>query len=140
MVSNLCRVVQLFFSVSFTATYVGKCSTWPKNQIYGCSSKGDWKILKSNISISDYTKCEKLCLLELQDGCCFLNNGSGCYWKPGAIAVAGLDSLSVTCSKRGRGYIIVNVIDNNPDEIVTHVSAFKIISPTSRSLLTLQAD
>ena len=52
--------------------------------------------------------CQNLCLQEKQDGCCFLNNEHGCYWKGGDYVsdMAGDDAIAVRCSSPGQSLYI----------------------------------
>ena len=77
------------------------CLPWPESQTYGCSSGEEWKALDTTMNWPDSADCETLCLNEEQDGCCYLQTGVGCYWKPGGIAANGSNARTITC-KRGK--------------------------------------
>ena len=80
------------------------CSTWPESEIYGCLADGDsWKSLDSSMDTSKTSACEELCMAQFEDGCCFLGNAYGCWWKGGA-GVSSDDSdtsISVKCISAG---------------------------------------
>ena len=63
----------------------------------------------------DTTNCAALCKKEDEDGCCYIDNKSGCWWYPGGRAYSdgvpvpgrpGLISTTVTCNHHpgGGGY------------------------------------
>ena len=61
------------------------------------------------MTFSDSASCERLCLMEIGKGCCFLKTGIGCYWLPDGYPVkgsVGYDGISVTCYGAGRNQII----------------------------------
>ena len=84
---------------------------WPLSSNYGCSnSGGDWKRLKADSGLTmvyEPFECQRLCLqyassgeewMELVsygNGCCFVNDHYGCYWKSGSTAVSGGSGLAV---------------------------------------------
>jgi hypothetical protein len=79
------------------------CSTWPTSENFGCTVDGDsWKALDSSLDTSRTSACEKLCSGQGRDGCCFLRNGLGCYWKGGAkVSSDDDDNISVECKSAG---------------------------------------
>ena len=82
----------------------GTYSTWPASNEYGCTDIGEnWKLLDSSMTVFQGEYCQNLCLQEQQDGCCFLNNEHGCYWKGGDYVsnMAGDDAIAVRCSSPG---------------------------------------
>ena len=60
-------------------------------------------MLDASMNFSDSTSCENLCLMEKDNGCCYLQSGWGCYWKSGGYsdAVVSDGGISVTCSTAG---------------------------------------
>ena len=84
-----------------------ECSAWQEAETFGCSA-GQWKKLDDSISFPDSSKCEKLCLAENENGCCYLKNGAGCYWKPNSFSVGEGAGISITCRGAGEIYIIVS--------------------------------
>jgi hypothetical protein len=52
---------------------------------------------------SETSACEELCIGQGEDGCCFLSNNHGCYWKGEAGVVDDDDdiALSVKCISAG---------------------------------------
>ena len=91
-----------------TFTDSNSCSSWPNNASagiqHGCSTPpgGAWESLDNTMNTSDTLKCEILCLQKQEIGCCWLGDGSGCYWYAGGLAGvtkgAGSTSMSVTCN------------------------------------------
>ena len=88
-----------------------KCLPWPEWNVYGCKTteKTHWIPLNISINTSEKTNCDYLCRSRIQDGCCFLNNRSGCYFLPDAEATtlasqSGVDTkgLAITCSTLGK--------------------------------------
>ena len=79
------------------------CTSWPNNAIYGCSPDGDnWEKLDSTTFGKD--ECESLCRQHASsDGCCFVGEALGCYWKGGATASQDPNDkwLAVTCTASG---------------------------------------
>ena len=76
------------------------CTPWPSIAKYGCG-KGDtweWTVLdKTTLGTSD---CKNLCLQHASgDGCCYVSDKNGCFWKAGAKAITGPTGhgLSITC-------------------------------------------
>ena len=52
------------------------------------------------MNISMTGTCETLCLREIEEGCCLLDEKHGCHWKPGAKASYELSeaaTTSITC-------------------------------------------
>ena len=45
-------------------------------------------------------RCDALCRNERVDGCCYLENGFGCYWKPGGHSnnIGNSGSISIDCT------------------------------------------
>ena len=85
---------------------------WPKSKSYGCSnSGGEWKQLKKDWGTMVYEplECQRLCLdyasrgkawIELAsygNGCCFVSDSYGCYWKSGSTVqlASGGNSLAI---------------------------------------------
>ena len=79
------------------------CTSWPNNSNYGCTSDGDnWALLDSTTFGKD--ECESLCRQHASsDGCCFVGEALGCYWKGGATASQDPNDkwLAVTCTASG---------------------------------------
>ena len=61
------------------------------------------------MEISKTKECEALCKRQNTDGCCYLGNFSGCYWKPNADSIeiyhGSFFATSVKCV-RGKLYFI----------------------------------
>ena len=80
------------------------CYAWPTSEHYGCTADGDsWTSLDSSLDTSETSACEELCIGQGEDGCCYLGNGYGCYWKGGAGVSSddGDTSISVKCISAG---------------------------------------
>ena len=80
-----------------------QCATWPSSNKYGCSlDEGeDWTVLDE--AIFGTAECELLCRQYGTDnGCCFVSDAFGCYWKGGATATndPGDIALAITCTVR----------------------------------------
>ena len=83
------------------------CSTWPDPQVqyHEC----DWmvysplKMLDPWMTSSDSASCERLCARERENGCCYLETGVGCYWKPGSHSTKLKGDLanSINCNRAG---------------------------------------
>ena len=80
---------------------VGKysCSAWPTSQTYGCKSGGAWETLDSTMNYSDTERCERLCLQNQEEGCCYLKDGVGCYWNAGTMSGTDGTGIAVHCVK-----------------------------------------
>ena len=94
-------------SISILGTPI-TCSTWPTSETFGCKDddNGSWKLLDVSLDVSQTSQkaCEQLCLLEGEEGCCWLGGaGLGCYWKVGSVAAGGekYSWLAVSCSRSG---------------------------------------
>ena len=89
------------------------CTPWPESEGYGCtggSTKNIWKNLNATMSVSQKAECEMLCKEQKEDGCCFLKDRTGCYWRKNALAHKKLPNLgysdlttglSITCMNGG---------------------------------------
>lgn len=80
------------------------CSTWPNDEKYGCDDTGQfWKSLDDSLNTSQTSSCERLCIQQREDGCCWLGNDWGCQWVGGSgvSSEEGDDAISVKCSKAG---------------------------------------
>ena len=89
------------------------CAPWPsKSSKNACtSSGGDYIALNKGLDISKTMECEKLCKRQKSNGCCYLSDTAGCYWKPGAISHrnydgGGAESTTVTCHQ-GNQYLVL---------------------------------
>ena len=66
--------------------------------------EGDsFEALDNNMDTSKTSACEQLCIEQQEDGCCFLGNEMGCYWKGGASVSSYTNDtwMSVKCSITG---------------------------------------
>ena len=91
------------FAILFIAP--GICSTWPTNAAYGCTaSGGGWVSMNDSLRESDFIICEKMCSSQGTNGCCYLSNAYGCYWKQDAEVSQGAsdNGLAVTCSQNSK--------------------------------------
>ena len=92
------------------------CSQWPESQTFGCTPGGDWKSLAWFMSLSDFAGCERLCLNEQEFGCCYLQNGIGCYWRPNSYSTdSGTGSgtgIAVTCTSGQINTDLVQLLSN----------------------------
>ena len=90
------------------------CSQWPETQTFGCTPGGDWKSLAGFMSLFDFAGCERLCLNEQEFGCCYLNMGIGCYWRPNSYSTetgnGGGTGIAITCTS-GSGQINIELLD-----------------------------
>ena len=89
------------------------CAAWPSKlrKIACTSSGGDYIALNRGTDISNTMECEKLCKRQKSNGCCYLSDTAGCYWKPGAISHrnydgGGAESTTVTCHQ-GNQYLVL---------------------------------
>ena len=84
-----------------------KCMSWP-NTTYGCTDNGDdWALLDA--ATFETSECKSLCLQHASsDGCCFVGDAYGCYWKGGAIAGSNPNSnekdFAITCTTYGESW------------------------------------
>ena len=103
------------------------CMSWPEQPSYGCTAEGDdWALLDA--ATFEKVQCKSLCLQHAStDGCCFVGERWGCYWKGGAIADTNLNSnekdFAITCTTYGESsYVFV------PSKIILLVyNTFKLI-------------
>ena len=88
-----------------------RCSTWPaapQVQAHGCGQTGsgpnDWKVLDRGMTSSDSAGCERLCKNIRESGCCFLQTGVGCNWRPSSYSKPITDdiAISIDCHRSGR--------------------------------------
>ena len=82
------------------------CSSWPEATEWGCSNGGGWTGLDSSMGISQTAECELLCRQQNSDGCCYLSDSHGCYWRISSEAGVGeqvpqVPGLAVTCVMPG---------------------------------------
>ena len=77
------------------------CSTWPTSETFSCRDGGDYKTLDWNLDSSQTSACELLCIDQGEKGCCSLQTGYGCSWKPGGRVVPNYAGLAVSCSSAG---------------------------------------
>ena len=100
-------MIDLFYFLDLRVDADLQCTTWPKSLHFGCSKGGTW------ISLSKTTfgteECESLCLqYASREGCCFVGDKYGCYWKSGATVYinplykASNDGLAVACTNSSR--------------------------------------
>ena len=84
------------------------CSTWPKPQAqtHGCDGTGTapLKVLDPLMKSSDSASCERLCARERENGCCYLNTGEGCSWRPGGYSTKRNSDvgISINCNRAGK--------------------------------------
>ena len=88
-----------------------RCSTWPVQphvKAHGCGQTGsgphDWKVLDRGMTSSDSAGCERLCKNIRESGCCFLQTGVGCNWRPSSYSKPITDdiAISIDCHRSGR--------------------------------------
>ena len=77
------------------------CASWPSAPNYGCSldEGDDWTLLHD--SIFTIAECESLCRQHASgDGCCFVSDAFGCYWKGGATVTKhpGDNAYAIDCT------------------------------------------
>ena len=77
------------------------CTSWPNISTYGCTPTPGttWEKLDSTTFGKD--ECESLCRQHASsDGCCFVGESWGCYWKGGAFATTEFNAqnFAVNCS------------------------------------------
>ena len=81
------------------------CSAWPDSSNYGCTNVGaNWIALNKDMNSSHTQDCQNLCMERKEDGCCYLNDQFGCYWKE-KEDVSPLDAgtgMAVRCSVSGK--------------------------------------
>ena len=78
-----------------------QCKTWPNSSYYGCTEGGDWKLLDRETF--ETAECESLCLQNASgEGCCFVGDSYGCYWKGGARVAKG-QNYAVACNFAPKG-------------------------------------
>jgi len=91
------------------------CTSWPNSANNGCTSDGDdWTPLDKTTFGKD--ECESLCRQHASsDGCCFVGEEFGCYWKGRATASQDPDpndkNFAVTCTASGN--CNPNFVDKN---------------------------
>ena len=51
------------------------------------SVENDWKPLSVQMDASHVEQCEILCRQQRENGCCFLEDGVGCYWLKDSYAI-----------------------------------------------------
>ena len=92
------------------------CSQWPETQTFGCTPGGDWKSLAWFMSLFDFAGCERLCLNEQEFGCCYLQTGIGCYWRPNSYSTdSGAESgtgIAVTCTSGEINTDLIQLLSN----------------------------
>ena len=83
---------------------------WPDNSNYGCTADGDdWALLDA--ATFGKNECKSLCLQHASnDGCCFVGETLGCYWKGRATAEFDINSngnnYAITCTTYGESYYV----------------------------------
>ena len=91
---------RLIFSISLDAELI--CATWPDSTNWGCTAEGDdWEPLDTKLY--GKARCESLCRQHASsEGCCFVGDAYGCYWKNGATAMFSNDvteeAFAVACT------------------------------------------
>ena len=88
----------------FHKSATGSCSAWPQNPTFGCKKTvGSFKLLDDTYRNYDSAMCEKLCLQEEENGCCFLNDQHGCLWLSNGVSfntgspIGSTVGIAVTC-------------------------------------------
>ena len=77
------------------------CASWPEQVGFGCLD-GSWKKLDKTMHFGMTASCEILCQNVKETGCCYLKEGSGCWWRSGGRSKEGVGSgLSVNCYLTG---------------------------------------
>ena len=78
------------------------CSSWPETTRWGCLNGGDWTELDRSMGISQTADCELLCHQQNSNGCCYLSDSSGCYWRISAeVSTSSSQGLAVACVMSG---------------------------------------
>ena len=85
-----------------------KCSSWPDSPTFGCTDGGEnYTSLHKTIGIADTANCEYLCQNKGEDGCCYLHDTDGCYWKASAeVATDTGSGIASKCSDTSNPCII----------------------------------
>ena len=81
--------------------YIGvQCLSWSSNGMACQSVENEWKTLDVQMDASQAKQCQVLCSEQHESGCCFLENGRGCYWLKGshAIEVISGSGTATTCN------------------------------------------
>ena len=74
------------------------CSTWPTSEAFSCTEDGGgWKSLDNSLGTSQTSACQQLCVAEGENGCCYLSQNLGCYWKVGAGVYSIGSGIAVEC-------------------------------------------
>ena len=83
------------------------CSSWPETTGWGCLYGGDWTELDRSMGISQTADCELLCHQQNSNGCCYLSDSSGCYWKTSATVSTSesTQGLAVACVMPGIAFL-----------------------------------
>ena len=63
------------------------------------SVENDWKPLSVQMDASHVEQCEILCRQQRENGCCFLEDGVGCYWLKDSYAIEETleEGIATTC-------------------------------------------
>ena len=110
---NVCKtlffesIIQVYVHILFNSQGISvSCTSWPNSANNGCTSDGDdWTPLDKTTFGKD--ECESLCRKHASsDGCCFVGEEFGCYWKGRATASQDPNdkNFAVTCTASGELY------------------------------------
>ena len=67
--------------------------------------------LDGNLTEAHTTQCTQLCQRMGEEGCCYLSDDDGCYWKGGAHVMDDPNNgLSVNCTVTGNNYFANGII------------------------------
>ena len=84
--------------------------SWQRNSTghldlrFGCSEDGgEWKLLDRSMTSSNpihLSVCSFMCAKENENGCCYLNDIYGCWWKENSSVSMDPDdcAVSITCT------------------------------------------
>ena len=74
------------------------------------SVENDWKPLSVQMDASHVKQCEILCMQQRENGCCFLEDGVGCYWLKDSYAIEETleAGIATTCYNVGEFWTPTN--------------------------------
>ena len=64
------------------------------------SVENEWKTLDAQMDALQAKQCELLCAEQQENGCCFVENGRGCYWLKDSHAIEEISGVGIatTCN------------------------------------------
>ena len=78
------------------------CLPWSNSSsAYECRGGESYMKLNTSMKVSDKENCSSLCEEQNYNGCCYLEQHYGCYWKKGADSTKRTSRTTTQCSRIG---------------------------------------